>query len=53
MAPRKRTYQANELRQEAHLMVEVLEKAMEGQRIKASHPTVHGAPHTLFTSVCA
>ena len=31
--------------QEAHLMMGVLEKAMQGERLEESHPTLHGAPH--------
>ena len=45
MAPRKRTHLVNELMQEAHLMMGVLEKAMQGERLEESHPTLHGAHH--------
>ena len=38
MEPRKRTHLVNELMQEAHLMMGVLEKAMQGERIEESHP---------------
>jgi hypothetical protein len=43
--PQKRTHLVNELMQEAHLMMGVLEKAMQGERIEESHPTLHGAHH--------
>lgn len=45
MEPRKRTHLVNSLMEEAHLMMGVLEKALEGQRMEASHPTLHGAHH--------
>jgi len=45
MEPRQRTHLVNELMQEAHLKMSVLEKAMEGERHEQSHPTLHGAPH--------
>jgi len=45
MEPRKRTHLVNELMQEAHLMMGVLEKAMQGERFEESHPTLHGAHH--------
>ena len=45
MEPRKRTHLVNELLQEAHLMMAALEKAMEGARSEASHPTLHGTQH--------
>ena len=45
MEPRKRTHLVNELMQEAHLMMGVLEKAMQGERLEESHPTLHGAHH--------
>jgi hypothetical protein len=45
MEPRKRTHLVNELMQEAHLMMGALEKAMEGERIEESHPTLHGSHH--------
>jgi hypothetical protein len=38
MEPRKRTHLVNELMQEAHLMMGVLEKAMQGERLEESHP---------------
>jgi hypothetical protein len=31
--------------QEAHHMMGVVEKAMEGERLEERHPTLHGAPH--------
>jgi len=45
MEPRKRTHLVNELMQEAHLMMGALEKAMQGERLEESHPTLHGAHH--------
>jgi hypothetical protein len=45
MEPQKRTHLVNELMQEAHLMMAALEKAMEGARTEASHPTLHGTHH--------
>ena len=45
MEPQKRTHLVNELMQEAHLMMAALEKAMEGERVEASHPTLHGTHH--------
>ena len=45
MEPRKRTHLVNELMQEANLMMAVLEKAMEGERIEESHPALHGTHH--------
>ena len=45
MESRKRTHLVNELMQEAHLMMGVLEKAMQGERIEESHPTLHGTQH--------
>ena len=42
MEPRKRTHLVNELMEEAHLMMGVLEKSMEGQRREESHPAKHG-----------
>ena len=50
MEPRKRTHLVNELMQEAHLMMGVLEKAMEGERIEESHPALHGTHHDLGQS---
>jgi hypothetical protein len=47
MEPRKRTHLVNELMEEAHLMMGVLEKAMEGERIEESHPARHGTHHPL------
>jgi hypothetical protein len=49
MEPRNRTHLVNELMQEAHLMMGVLEKAMEGERSEESHPTLHGAHHPQRT----
>ena len=45
MEPRKRTHLVNELMQEANLMMAVLEKAMQGERIEESHPALHGTHH--------
>jgi hypothetical protein len=45
MEPRKRTHMVNELMQEAHRMMAVLEKAMEGERSEASFPAKHGSHH--------
>ena len=45
MEPRKRTHLVNELMQETRHMMGALEKAMEGQRVDASHPTLHGVHH--------
>jgi len=45
MEPRKRTHLVNELMQEAHLMMGVLEKAMQGERLEESHPSRHGTHH--------
>ena len=45
MEPRKRTHLVNELMQEATLMMAVLEKAMQGERIEESHPALHGTQH--------
>jgi len=36
--------------EEANLMMGVLEKAMEGERIEESHPALHGTPHALGQS---
>ena len=46
MEPRKRTHLVNELMQEANLMMAALEKAMEGERVEESHPTLHGTHHS-------
>jgi hypothetical protein len=45
MEPRHRTQRVNELMDEAHLMMGVLEKAMEGERTEARHPALHGTYH--------
>jgi len=45
MEPRQRTHLVNELMDEANLMMRVVEKAMEGERSEARHPTLHGTPH--------
>jgi hypothetical protein len=45
MEPRKRTHVVNELMQEAHLMMAVLEKAMEGERNETSFPAKHMLLH--------
>ena len=42
MEPRTRTHLVNELMQDANLMMTVLEKAMQGERIEETHPTLHG-----------
>ena len=45
MEPRQRTHLVNELMEEANLMMGVLEKAMEGERIEESHPARPGTQH--------
>jgi hypothetical protein len=45
MEPRKRTELINRLIEEAHLMMGVLEKSMEGERLEESHPTMPGTHH--------
>jgi hypothetical protein len=45
MEPRERTHLVNELMEEANLMMTVLEKAMEGERIEEMHPAKHGSHH--------
>ena len=45
MEPRKRTHLVNELMQEAQLMMTVLEKAMQGERIEESFLVQHGTQH--------
>ena len=45
MEPQKRIHLVNELMQEAHLMMAVLEKAMQGERIEERHPALHGTSH--------
>ena len=45
MEPRKRTHLVNELMQEANLMMAALEKAMQGERIEETHPSLHGTHH--------
>jgi len=45
MEPRKRTHLVNELMEEANLMMGILEKAMEGERIEESHPARHRTHH--------
>ena len=45
MEPQKRTHLVNELMQEANLMMAVLEKATEGERIEESFPAKHETPH--------
>lgn len=42
MEPRERTHLVNSLMEEANLMMGVLEKAMQGERIEESHPALHG-----------
>ncbi len=50
MEPRERTHLVNRLMEEANLMMGVLEKAMEGERIEESHPALHGTHHALGQS---
>ena len=46
MGPRKRTELLHGLIEEAHLMMMgVLEKAMQGERIEENHPALHGTQH--------
>ena len=45
MEPRERTHLVNRLMEEASLMMGVLEKAMEGERIEEIHPAMHGTHH--------
>ena len=45
MEAHKRTEMVNRLMEEANLMMGVLEKAMQGERLEESHPTMHGAHH--------
>ena len=45
MEPRERTHLVNRLMEEASLMMGVLEKAMEGERIEEIHPALHGTHH--------
>ena len=45
MEQRKRTHLVNELMDEANLMMGILEKAMEGERIEESYPARHGTHH--------
>jgi len=45
MEPRKRTHLVDELMQEANLMMAVLEKAMQGERIEESYHALHGTHH--------
>ena len=45
MEAHKRTEMVNRLMEEANLMMGVLEKAMEGERIEESQPPRHGAHH--------
>ena len=45
MEPRERTHLVNRLMEEAQLMMGVIEKAMEGQRVEVSHPSLHGPHH--------
>jgi hypothetical protein len=42
MEARKRTELLNALIEEAHLMMGVLEKAMQGERIEERQPAMHG-----------
>lgn len=45
MEPRERTHLVNKLMEEANLMMGVLEKAMEGERLEEIHPAMHGTHH--------
>ena len=45
MEPQKRTHLVNDLMEEANLMMTVLEKAMEGERLEEMHPSLHGTHH--------
>ena len=45
MEAHKRTEMVNRLMEEANLMMGVLEKAMEGERIEEIHPAMHGTHH--------
>ena len=45
MEAHKRTEMVNRLMEEANLMMGVLEKAMEGERIEESQPAMHGTHH--------
>jgi len=45
MGQRTRPPAVNERMPEAHHMMGVVEKAMEGERLAERHPTLHGAPH--------
>lgn len=45
MEPRERTHLVNRLMEEANLMMSVLEKAMEGERIEEIHPAMPGTHH--------
>jgi hypothetical protein len=46
MEPRKRTELVNRLVEEANLMMGVLEKSMEGERIEERQPSMHGTHHS-------
>jgi hypothetical protein len=45
MEAHKRTEMVNRLMEEANLMMGVLEKAMEGERVEESQPAMHGTHH--------
>ena len=45
MESHKRTEMVNRLTEEANLMMGVLEKAMQGERIEESQPAMHGTHH--------
>ena len=45
MESHKRTEMVNRLMEEANLMMGVLEKAMQGERIEESQPAMHGTHH--------
>jgi len=45
MESHKRTEMVNRLMEEANLMMGVLEKAMQGERIEERQPAMHGTHH--------
>lgn len=51
MEPHKRTHLINSLMEEANLMMGVLEKAMEGERLEEFRPAMHGThrPHGQYS----
>ena len=56
MGPRTRPPAVNERMPEAHHMMGVVEKAMEGERLAERHPTLHGNAvdlrHSLMRAYC-